>query len=227
MSGHATAVLARSQYTDAVAIGYGPGTLVTPVADCIRQAFGAAQIRLHDLLRVEDGRFWSYQCPDPACCPAEGLPLATPGADQTSAALADAGMSAVASRTELAATIAPLIGSDADAMRAATARAEHAMRRAARLDPAAPTADGLAAVQHAIAVYRGGGSLIQPRQFARLTVALTSLRVRDDAWARKLSGIASDGQGLAGLAAMAALRMASAVRHELPGWPGMVALAAR
>ena len=181
---HATAVLARGRYADAIAIGYGPGTLVTPVADRIRQAFGTAGVRLHDLLRVEDGRYWSYQCPDPACCPAEGLPLATPGADQASAALADAGLPVLASRADLAATIAPLTGSDADAMRAATARAVHSMVRASKTDPAALAADGLAVVQHAIAVYRGGGSLTQPRQFARLIVALTGLRVRDDAWAR-------------------------------------------
>ena len=37
---HASAVLVRGRYADAIAIGYGPGTLVTPVADRIRTAAG-------------------------------------------------------------------------------------------------------------------------------------------------------------------------------------------
>ena len=184
VAGHATDLLVRGRYVDAVAIGYGPGTLVTPVADRIRQAFGTAGIRLHDLLRVEDGRYWSYQCPDPACCPADGAPLATPCADEASAVLADAGLPVLASRADLAATIAPLTGSEADVMRVAIVRAVQAMRRAAEPDSAASLADGLAAVKHAIATYRDGGSLVEPRQFARLAVSLTGLRVRDDAWAR-------------------------------------------
>jgi hypothetical protein len=46
------------------------------------------------------------------------------------------------------------------------------------------TEEGLAAVQAAISTYREGGSIEHYGQFAWLALVLTSLRVRDDAWAR-------------------------------------------
>ena len=50
---------------------------------------------------------------------------------------------------------------------------------------ARPVVDrGLGAVQAAIGIYRDGGSIDLASQFAWLALALTSLRVRDDAWAR-------------------------------------------
>ena len=58
--------------TAAVAVGYGPEALVTPVADALRDAAARAGIDLRDFLRVEDGRYWSYTCGDEACCPAAG-----------------------------------------------------------------------------------------------------------------------------------------------------------
>jgi len=39
----------------------------------------------------------------------------------------------------------------------------------------------------AITAYRRGSSLTAAGEFARIAVALTSLRIRDDAWARKPS----------------------------------------
>ena len=70
---HALAMLASQQLLTAVVAGYGPGRLVTPLADALRGAAPRAGIGLHDVLRVEDGRYWSYLCTDPACCPAEGV----------------------------------------------------------------------------------------------------------------------------------------------------------
>ena len=96
----------------------------------------------------------------------------------------------LASREQLAASIAPITGPVAEAMRQETARAE---RIAARLlaeatragDTSRPVIDrGLGAVQAAIGIYRDGGSITLASQFAWLALALSSLRVRDDAWAR-------------------------------------------
>ena len=181
---HAAAVITRNQLGHAVAIGYGPGELVTPVADRIRQALPAAGIQLQDIIRVEDGRYWSYTCANPACCPADGHPVTIPGTHPAATAMVYAGLPAAPSRAALAATIAPLTGAAADEMRRATARAERALRPDAISGPAAPVADGLAAVQRAIRLYRDGGSLTAPAEFARLAIALISLRIRDDAWAR-------------------------------------------
>jgi len=140
-------------------------------------------VRLQDALRVDEGRYWSYLCTEPACCPAEGLPVNT-GGHPAAAALAETGLSAAASRDALAATIAPVQGTEADAMREATARAEDAFRQLAGTNPAALVTTGLAAVQDAITTYRAGRPLAGPDEYARLAFALTSLRIRDDAWAR-------------------------------------------
>jgi len=181
---HAVVLLTRNEFGDAVIIGYGPGTLVTPMADLARQVLPDAGIRLHDVLRVQDGRCWSYLCTDPSCCPAEGLPVGT-GNHPAGAVLVGAGLAAAPSRDALAVTIAPLTGPEGDAMTEATAQAEQAaVRLAAASRPRALLADGLAAVQHAITTYRAGGTLRSAGEFARLTVALTSLRIRDDGWAR-------------------------------------------
>jgi len=186
---HATGVLRKRQITMAIAAGYGAGTLVTPVAEVLRSALPSAGIRLRDLLRVEDGRYWSYVCQDPGCCPPEGAAfdgLAHPAV----AALAAAGMAAHPDRASLASTLAPLTGPAAESMSQAT---ERALRRAEELIAAAPddtdtlrtvVEAGRAGVREAIATYQGGGQITDDDQVAWLAVTLADLRVRDDAWAR-------------------------------------------
>src|SRR5579862_6281314 len=72
---HATEVLNRQHLRTAIVIGYGPGPLVTPLADRLRRLLPAAGIGVRELLRVDSGRYWSYVCQDPACCPADGVPF--------------------------------------------------------------------------------------------------------------------------------------------------------
>ena len=74
IAGHATAVLAHRKITTAIAIGYGPGRLVTPVIDGFAATARRGGLEVPELLRVQDGRYWSYLCRNPACCPAEGCP---------------------------------------------------------------------------------------------------------------------------------------------------------
>jgi hypothetical protein len=178
---HAAVLLTRHEFADAVVIGYGPGTLVTPLADLARQVLPDAGIRLHDVLRVQDGRCWSYICTNPSCCPPDGLP-ASSGTHPAAALLTRAGITAAPNRAALAATIAPITGPDADAMIVAITQAEQATLQLAASGRRALLTDGLAAVKHAITTYRAGGTLRVAGEFARLAVALTSLRVRDDAW---------------------------------------------
>ena len=89
------------------------------------------------------------------------------------------------SREALAATIAPVTGADADAMRQATAQAERAADLLiARKGPDALIRPGLTAVRAAIRLYRDGGSIVPPIGYAWLALMLRQLRIRDDAWAR-------------------------------------------
>ncbi len=186
---HASSVLKARRIKTAIAAGYGPGTLVTPVAESLRAALLGAGITLRDLLRVQDGRYWSYACQDPGCCPPDGVPFDGP-AHPAAAALDAAGMMACPDRAALAASLAPLTGPAAEAMGQAT---ERALRRAGEfLAAPAEEADGQRrlveagreAVRAAIGIYRRGGQITDHDQLAWLTLTLADLRVRDDAWAR-------------------------------------------
>lgn len=188
---HAVSVLARQKVGTAMVIGYGNGHLVSPLADALRKSAAEVSLPLHDVLRVDEGRYWSYLCREPSCCPAEGVPFDA-AAHPVGAAMASKGQELLSSREALAATVAPVTGSAAEAMERETARAE---RLAARLATEPANADrdtsrhplvrrGLGAVQAAIVRYREGGSIELASTFAWLALVLTSLRVRDDAWAR-------------------------------------------
>jgi len=191
IAAHALALLNRQELTAAIVIGYGPGPLVTPLADAIRKAVAGTDLQLRDVLRVDEGRFWSYLCHEPSCCPPEGVPFNT-STHPAAATMAASGSAVLSDRDALAATIAPVTGSAAEAMARETRRAE---RIAVKLmasttgteSPASqrPVTDsGLTAVQAAISTYREGGSIEHYGQFAWLALVLTSLRIRDDAWAR-------------------------------------------
>jgi Domain of unknown function (DUF4192) len=188
---HAVAVLTRQRQAMAVVIGYGPGRLVTPVIDLIRAEAKQAGLELRDALRVEDGRYWSYLCREPSCCPPEGVRLDP--AHPAALAMAEAGLPVLPDRASLAASVAPLGGITRESMRQATSRAEaHAqdlLSLAAR--PGRPRErarlvrlEGLSAVADALRVYRDGGKFATDDQVAWLSVALAHLAVRDDAWAR-------------------------------------------
>lgn len=189
---HATTVLARQQLTLAIAIGYGRGRQVTPVADVLIPALREAGIQVQDVLRVQDGRYWSYLCADPGCCPPDGVPF-DPAGHPASAVLAEAGLTVHGNRAELAATLAPAV----DCAKPMSEAVERAQDRATRLvtdafadsrygDVFQPVADaGRRSVRLAVTRYRRGGQLTDNHdELAWLGVALTDMRVRDDAWAR-------------------------------------------
>jgi len=180
---HTAAILSGHHLTSVVMVGYGPGPLVTPVTDAVRAAADRAGLEVHDVLRVQDGRYWSYLCADPSCCPPEGV--AFDAAAHPVAALARTGRSVVADRAALAATIAPLTGPVARSMRQATRRAERTAARLIARDGAGALDDrGLAAIRDAIRIYRDGGSLRPDARSAWLALVLIRLPVRDDAWER-------------------------------------------
>ena len=139
IAGHALMVLTRGHAGTAVVIGYGPGLLVTPVADAIREAAARAGLRLHDVLRVEDGRYWSYTCTDPSCCPPGGVPF-DPAAHPAGTAMAAAtGQPVLAGRAALEATVTPVTGAAAEAMSSATrTRRSHRDRPGPTRRPARP-----------------------------------------------------------------------------------------
>jgi hypothetical protein len=189
----AMGVLVAQGFQAGVAVGYGPGRLVTPVADAVRRRAADLGFRLQEVLRAEAGRYWSYLCTEPSCCSPDGEPYDVAGHPVT-AAFAEAGAPPVlASREEVAALVAPLDGPEGEAMFQATLRAEE---RSDRLIGQAASSGrrgaarrligtaGLDAVSEAIDAYRAGGQFSSDADAAWLLVALQDLRVRDDAWSR-------------------------------------------
>ncbi len=192
LAAHAVGVLESQRLPALVAVGYGPSMLVDSVAGALGAAAGAAGIEVTDILRAEDGRYWSYLCSSEECCPAAGTPF-DPGAHAAADAMAGTGHVVLADRAAVAAQVAPLGGSAAESMRQATRRAERhvsqllaKVRKSARLGAARRmiAAEGLKAVGSMIATYREGGSCPADYQLAWIMVALRDLRIRDDAWAR-------------------------------------------
>lgn len=192
---HAVAVLTEQRARTVIGIGYGPGRLATPVADALAAAVRRHRLRLRDLLRVEDGRYWSYLCGNVNCCPPEGTPFDYPS-HPVAAAMTVAGLAAYPDREALAATLAPLTGEAAQemdqAIERACARMQVLVDRAERAGGGNPLrlaiSAGRRAVREAIGVYRGGGTITDADAFAWLLVSLVSLPVRDDAWARMVPG---------------------------------------
>jgi len=191
---HAVAVLAERRASTVIAAGYGPGRLVTPLMDTFAAAARRRGLAPRELLRVEDGRYWSYLCRDGACCPAEGVPFDT-GSHPVTAVMSAAGLAAYPDRAALERTLAPLAGERATARDQATQRA--CVRAAALVDEAARRggiplrlviSEGRRAVRAAIARYRDGGAITDDDLAAWLVVSLAQLPVRDDAWARMEPG---------------------------------------
>ena len=189
---HACEVLRRQRLTMAIVVGYGPARAVTPVCDLMRSALGSAGITVQDMLRVSGGRYWSYLCQDPDCCPPDGVSY-DPAGHPAAAALVSAGLTVRADRAELASTIAR----DERAAQAMELAVGRARRQAAQLiegalagrppagDLLLPIADsGRRSVRLAVTAYRRGGEVTSHDEIAWLGFTLTDLRVRDDAWAR-------------------------------------------
>ncbi|MBC9002379.1 DUF4192 domain-containing protein [Micromonospora aurantiaca (nom. illeg.)] len=119
---HLAQVVARQDADAATVVGYGPAARVTGVVDAIGDALTAAGLVVLDALRVTEGRWFSYLCVEPSCCPPEGTPY-DPAASQVSAAAVFAGQVALPDRAALAAQVSPLDGPVRLAMRRATGRA--------------------------------------------------------------------------------------------------------
>jgi hypothetical protein len=188
---HAVSLLDAQGVTSAVAAGYGTDEAIAPVAAALRERAAEAGIAMTELLRAESGRYWSYVCTDPECCPPEGTPFDITG-HPAARALRAAGGSVLADRAALAATVAAAGGQLGAAMRRATRESlAQVAQCVTRLEgegtsvsaPRLTAALGQVAVRDAILRYRAGEE-VPAEHAAWLTVALAELRVRDDAWAR-------------------------------------------
>ncbi|MFD2766338.1 DUF4192 domain-containing protein [Micromonospora eburnea] len=186
---HLAQVVARQSTESATVIGFGAAARVTGAVEAVGAALDEAGLLVLDALRVTDGRWWSYLCADPGCCPPDGTPY-DPKASEVSATAVFAGQVALPDRAALTAQVSPLDGPIRVAMRRATIRAR---RRLAELtEDAAETAlvGGRSVRSAGVAALRGAfrrqrrGERLGDDEVAWLTVLLTHLPVRDHAWER-------------------------------------------
>lgn len=181
------AVVARQGADAATVVGYGPAARVTAVVDAVRHELDGAGLVVLDALRVEDGRYWSYLCTDPGCCPPEGTPY-DPRASQVTATAVFAGQVALPDRASLTAQVAPVTGPARNAMRQATARARERLGDLLRSVPPEDLASGRAITGLVTAAHRT--ALERSRRaepstdddVAWLGVLLTFVPARDDVW---------------------------------------------
>jgi hypothetical protein len=148
----------------------------------MRAALAEAGLTVTEVLRVDQGRWWSYwPCEDPDCCPAEGTPYDLTTSAITAGAVVS-GLVVRHSREDLAATVAALTGPARERMSQATTRAERDLRITTT-----PHRDLVQA--HLLEVQKVmTGALEEPLtddQAARLTTLMAaSIRLRDEAWVR-------------------------------------------
>lgn len=190
-------VLAREECAKAFVVGYGPEDCVTPFVGQFRDLATENDIAVPEILRAEDGRYWSYVCTDSACCPPEGTPYELTADPELARLLADGNQTPLGSREDLVAQVGSVRGSEAGAMSRATSRAnaryvrlreqtwtaaDEPSKRAGRTPL---IAEGITAGQIAIQRYREGGA-ISRTEAGWLTVILREVEVRDDFWSRLL-----------------------------------------
>ncbi|WBB78367.1 DUF4192 domain-containing protein [Micromonospora sp. WMMD882] len=186
---HLTAVIRRQSAEAATIIGYGPAARVTAAVDALRHAVGETSITVVDALRVGDGRYWSYVCADPGCCPPEGTPYDA-AASQVTATAVFAGQVALPDRAALTARVAPVTGPAREAMRAATAQARARLGELLRSVPPEELSSARAVTRPAGAAHRAAleqtrrGERLSDQAVAWLGVLLTFLPARDDVWER-------------------------------------------
>lgn len=185
---HVTEMFNRNDTTGAVLVGYGTGEQVTPVIDQCRRSLTEQRITVNEALRVHEGRYWSYICGQPDCCPPEGMPFDIT-TTVTAAHATVSGQVVRADRDELARSVAPVTGSERAAVIRATRHAEHRLLRWGKEQGLAGVREGMIAegLRMVCELRERIGHGLEPLPDDRAAwfgVLLANLRVRDEAWVR-------------------------------------------
>jgi hypothetical protein len=178
--------LKRDDATQVVVVLYPPSAgrdhpSIGPLVDALGAWLAAARIRLNDVLCVYEGRWWSLQCTNPACCPAEGTPIQRQGTSPLAAAMVASGRVVLASRSQLQTTIQPVGGVAARAMAYALQRAsERLVTEIAAGRRTQEREESLELFTATVRAWQEGHPTIGTDDAARLIVALDDVGVRDE-----------------------------------------------
>jgi Domain of unknown function (DUF4192) len=167
--------------------GYGEegfGELLLPdVATRVARAVGAVGAALLDVIVVCDGRWWSYGCLDPDCCPPDGHELPATSSAFAAAATFD-GVVPLPDRAALEALLEPLPDTDREALDPAIERAENAAVRQTLDGQAARWATSIkrALFRAARAADDPGFAGLPDDDVGRFGAALAVTAIRDAVW---------------------------------------------
>ncbi len=189
-------VVSKQRPDAAILVGYGSDEQARPILEALRAALEGRRVEVREILRAEDGRYWSLFCDTPSCCPPEGSRY-----DATSSEVAATatllGLAVLPDRTSFEEQLKPVGGISRISMGQATDRAHERLvellgeapgdREAARELREA----GRAAVADALDRTRHGGRL-DDDEAAWLSVLIAATPVRDVIW-RLLFGDRGDG----------------------------------
>lgn len=155
-----------------------------------------AGVDVHDALRADGKRWWSYRCTNTDCCPPDGTPYDLT-ANRITADAVFSGRRVYANRDEIRALVAPR-SDTREAMQRATEHAEDELTElwsdaiGSRADDAAPdgfgaacelvVAAGSAAVRSVVARFLETPGPIADEDAATLSVYCGNLLIRDAAW---------------------------------------------
>lgn len=173
-------VITEDTPAGAPAPGPGPRLPREALISTLRGALTGARIDIHDALCIRSGRWWSYTCADPACCPPEGLPVPAGSVTALAAATAADGVVVLPDREALEQTVAP-----AEPRPSPRRRRLFDAAAAAHRDEVAAVGAGAAkaaVVEELAALIERRAERSEPlplEQAARIAAALTDLDTRD------------------------------------------------
>jgi hypothetical protein len=155
------------------------------LVEAVTAALEDAGVGVQEALLVRGGRWWSYRCSNPRCCPPEGVPLeassGSPALALMQATDAYDGRLVLPSREDLAASIEPPTFLAAESARQALVAADAAaVSRIERDGLAAVRADDVAAVRAAVDRAADPRASPDDAEVCALAVSLHDVRVRDE-----------------------------------------------
>jgi hypothetical protein len=111
-----------------IVVAYGDAYRVQALLPRLVTVVERLGVVLLEALRAEDGRYWSYLCRDPSCCPDEGTPFDVRGS-RVAAEATLAGISTMPDRAAYESQVRPVTGPAREAMTEATQRAHERLYR--------------------------------------------------------------------------------------------------
>ena len=173
----------RQRVSGVLFVAYGSEERAGPVLFGLRDAFEDAGLAVLELLRAADGRYWSYICANPDCCPPSGTPYDVHSSPVPAEATV-AGCVARPDRDAYEALVRPEDGPRLASVIRATAAAGDRKRELARSGGRrAVLLAGHEAIDRALG-RQFESERLDDEEVAWLTVMLTSQAVRDFALSR-------------------------------------------